>query len=361
LNPSNQKQRIDDLRYSIDFEFISKNTNYECEVIYNNHTFIVTITEEYFFANSFSKYYLTGELSGILVNIEIEDNSIQAWVKGFLNNNININERLTFYIRDKEISYSYSYFNFRSDEYELLQYKFIYNSNNYIYDFIIGINKYSIKLDTVNSKIESITIKDNNELETILIDTPTILNGNIEFTYNLITYSIFINICPDTLKINLNPVYPNNIDIELISLNFNRLQFDYIYGLNPGYIDNIFIDFNYNNEAISSTLPFNVYPDILYSNINFIVDTLKYTFNITTKLYSITITPSNYIDININNLKWRFIHKSKMISSDDINLQIIFKSTSSTRNRLIFEVGESLFIEFFNSINKFNPLFCIFS
>jgi hypothetical protein len=165
----------------------------------------------------------------------------------------------------------------------------------------------------------------------------------------------------DSFIIQYFDLLPSTDDIELLAVNFNTLEFDYVLGVHPGYIESLNIDFSHNNEVVSSSIPFENYAESLYTNINIIIEQLEYEVDENTKKYTISLNPYNYVSPNLDNLVWRFICDDYIIKSEDRLPGITFDRSSSNYYTLKFIVDENLFMSFFNRVNKITPLFCSFN
>jgi len=340
----------------------SERTTYSADIIYDDIVYAVKIVKEYSFITNNSKYYCTGSFSGQLKNVNIVDNDITAWLTGYFNNK-QINEKLNFKITNKYVEYSLQTFVANFFDYNVLNYLLVYNNFNKIPDFILKINEYSVRIDLNNSIIYAVLIFDKNlsEYKSIELAETYKSKGILEFVYDTKIYSFNFNIDPDTAIISCSQLLPDDNDIEIIAVNFNKLTFNYIAGLHEGITDSLTLDFNYNNELISSITPFENYSTILNEYVNIVLDELNTTYDELNRRYYLDINLNKEFKFDYNNFKWKFIINDLIISSDDQLPSIIVDNEYSDDKNVRFIITEKLFMSFFVKVNKFNPVFCLFN
>jgi hypothetical protein len=337
-------------------------TVYSCDVIYDNSVYATKITKEYNFVTNTSKYFCSGSFSGQLKNVTVIEDDIEAWLTGYFNNK-QINEKLKFNITNKYIEYTLQTFVANFFDYQTLNFLLVYNNYNKIPDFILKINEYSVRIDLDNSTIYAVLIFDKllSEYKSIELTDLYKSRGILEFIYNTKIYSFNFNIDPDTAIISCSQLLPDSNEIEVIAVNFNKLTFNYIAGLHEGIVDSLTLDFNYNNELISSITPFENYSVLLNEYVNIVLDELKTTYDELNRRYYLDINLNNEFKFDYNNFKWKFIINDLKLSSEDQLQSIIVDIDYSDDKNVRFIVTEKLFMSFFVKVDKFNPVFCLFN
>jgi hypothetical protein len=121
------------------------------------------------------------------------------------------------------------------------------------------------------------------------------------------------------------------------------------------------LDFNYNNELISSITPFENYSVLLHEYVNIVLDELKTTYDELNRRYCLDINLNNEFRFDYNNFKWKFIINDLKLSSEDQLQSIIVDIDYSDDKNVRFIVTEKLFMSFFVKVDKFNPVFCLFN
>jgi hypothetical protein len=389
--------------------FFGEFTEFDFETIIDNK--VLMGSGEFF--HNFAMNEITGELKGYAINgnmseIRVDDNdNLICWFEGTINNrSIGKEVILQYTVKNKFRELKNIRTIFKNSSYILIENKRIFSRN--IYNSVENIAKLTTTIVPSSTSVAGIVLRNkqlpHNEIEFMfpeglstlrndgIINTvfsiPDIDSSNqyqenylnkfiFKVPYGVVLYDFLpegnyeLTIQIDTRDGTIGLVKFEDrdnsgveLDYDIDKLIFDKINFELITGISPRYIDRINMDFNWSEGAmITDSLPesvgtYNKYNQtIVLSKLNDL-NKIEYDHGKNAKWqFAVNIKGVPNLPGDLNNLTWKMIYPDGLLTTTSDKQEVKLDIDLSDSDKLIFEISNLWYYEYFKNINKTSLLF----